>query len=89
MKKKLLFIFSGIAIVSIAAFNSYYLKSGNLQYCLTIANVEALAATESTSFPVKCYDIITSNGNSTHVTYCGDCKAALCKGWTDEYTCNP
>ena len=88
MKKKLA-LFSVIAIVSMATFTYYNLKPYTLQYNMIAANVEALAATEDTSSMLSCWSSVSSagNGNLTHVTYCGDCQATLCRGWSGANGC--
>ena len=89
MKKNLLFILSSIVIIILAVFTSYNLKLNNSQFSLIIANIEALTSSESGS-GIRCYETISNqgSGNSTHITYCGDCEATLCKFWSSEHQCN-
>lgn len=92
MKKKLLFILFVVTIVSMSVFTSYSLQTNNYKYTLVVANIEALTASEDPLLTeLFCYRTVSSkgNGNSTHVTYCGDCEATLCKSWSDQYICRP
>ena len=56
---------------------------------IKLANIEALASGESSGEWITCYRTIScaGSGNSTHVTYCGDCSAHIARGWSNSDFC--
>lgn len=53
---------------------------------LLIENIEVLASGEGFGYldRITWYQHISASGggNSTHMTYCGDCEPRLCKAWS-------
>lgn len=56
---------------------------------IVLANIEALASGEGSGTTLTCYKTISTAGSSqmTHVTYCGDCKAAKANAWSNKWQC--
>ncbi len=56
---------------------------------VVLSNIEALATGENPGQIYDCYSSISSDGygSMTHVTYCGTCKAILCRSWGSSSHC--
>ena len=90
MKKKVFLIIGLAAIVSITVFNIRVNLSSDSLSELALANIEALARNETgAGEKLSCYLTVSNSGsgNQTHQTYCGDCKATLCRSWWDSSEC--
>jgi hypothetical protein len=88
--KKLIISITGIATFAVVlVFSASISFRGSSISNLSIANIEALSGSESGGVTLACYDTISSigNGNQTHKTYCGDCKATLCRAWNTGSFC--
>lgn len=94
MKKKSILLFIGIAIF-FATFNLNLSVDSNEKTLplLSLANIEALAQNENGGVTLDCWNTITNDRDlnnpvlSTHVTYCGSCKAVLVTSYSSKSTC--